>query len=454
MRRKLDLIVWSVLGLCMIAVASMLVYIRQQGIRVTRFEPDSRQAVSALSRISIEFQVPMVADSVESRLLIQSAISGRFDWDDNAVTFTPDRPLSPDSDYSITLLAGARAVEGGVIKEDLHWEFKVRAPQILYMAPSRGPTEIWKVSAEPGNAAPTMLTDTGGSIFDFAVSPDGATIAYSVFNDEGGIDLWLMTSEGEDLDPIIECGADVCTNPAWSPDGRRLAYSREERPAGGSGRPGPPRIWTVAISSGQTAPLFQDSQILGYGPSFSPDGRRLALFDGNIGGIRILNLETGEQEILESRLGLVGDWSSDGKRMLFNVLRIDRELPVAELLLADFEEGETYVVLGSDSQYNEPGEPEWSPAGEWIALTLRPGLSGPGKELWLIRLDGEQAVPVARDPDFSYGGYRWDPWGQALTFQRFPLGVGYAKPDIMIWEMGSTEARLLVSDAWWARWLP
>lgn len=454
MRRQLDLIVWSVLGLCVIAVASMLLYLRQQGVRVTGFGPSSRQSVSALSRISIDFQVPMVPDTVESRLEIEPAASGRFDWGDSSVTFTPDRPLSPESIYSVTLRAGARAVEGGEIKEDLHWEFKVKNPEVLFMAPSRGPTEIWKVAAGPGNADPVMLTDTDGSIFDFAVSPDGATIAYSLFNDDGGIDIWRMTSEGDDLGPILECGADVCTNPAWSPDGRRLAYSREENQTGGSGRPGPPRIWTVAISSGQTAPLFQDSQILGYGASFSPDGQRLALFDGNIGGIRILDLETGNQEILDSRLGLVGDWSPDGKRMLYNVIRIDGELPVAELLMADFETDEVYVVLGSDSPYSEPGQPAWSPAGGWIAMTLRTGLSGPGKELWLISLNGQQNLPIARDPDYSYGGYEWDPWGQALTFQRFPLGVGDARPDIMVWEMGSSQARLLAADAWWARWLP
>jgi Tol biopolymer transport system component len=431
----------------------MLFYSRQMGIRVNRFMPGDGDVVSAFTEIRIEFQETMERESVETRLLIQPEMDGGFVWSENVVTFTPESPLSPGTVYSITLLAGSRGSKGDAIKGDVHWEFKVRDPEILYLAPSLRPSELWKVSSNPENATPLLLTDTGGRIFDYAISPDGGFIAYVVMNDDGGVDLWLMTSEGDDARPIIECGSDRCTSPAWSPDGRQLAYSRAENTVGVSGWRSP-RIWTLALSSGLTAPLFQDSQIMGYGASFSPDGRRLAFIYGNVGVIRILDLESGEQEILESSLGQVGEWSPDGTCMIYNGIRADGDTAVTELFLSDLAADEIYVVLGLESQFKEPGEPKWSPTGDWIAINLRTETSGSGKELWLISLEGEQSVPVARDPEYFYAGYHWDPWGQALVFQRYLLGVEDAKPDIMIWEMGSSEARILVSDAWWARWLP
>jgi Tol biopolymer transport system component len=210
----------------------------------------------------------------------------------------------------------------------------------------------------------------------------------------------------------------------------------------------------VSVASGETAPLFQDSQILGFDPKWSPDGNRIAFFDGSAGGIRVLDIQSGHQEVLESQLGLVGEFSPDGTRMLFGVLNMHGNQPVSELFLADFERKEVTSIIGADSTFADPGIPAWSPTGEWVVLNLRTNLGGPGKELWLMHPDGSDARPIVRDPAYDYGGYSWDPWGTAILFQRFPLGVADGRPEVMIWYMGDAEPHVVTSDAWWGRWLP
>jgi Tol biopolymer transport system component len=233
-----------------------------------------------------------------------------------------------------------------------------------------------------------------------------------------------------------------------------VAYSREEVGAGPNALPGPPRLWTVSVESGQTAPLFQDSQILGHSPSWSPDGRRLAAFDGNVGGIRVLDLSTGQQQVLESQLGQVGAWSPDGTQMLFGVMRLAAERPYVEILLADLVGRELSPAFGIQAGFTDAGMPAWSPDGSWIVIGVRPGANSPARELWLMRPDGEQAVAIGQEAGYTYGGYGWDSTGTAVVFQRLPLGTALARPEVLVWDMAQRSTRLLSRDAWLARWMP
>jgi Tol biopolymer transport system component len=325
---------------------------------------------------------------------------------------------------------------------------------VLYLSPASDSPEIWRAPLPGESGSPQQLSRTGGRIFDYSVSPDGTHIVYARINDQAGIDLWLQSSAGGDPVLLVPCGPDRCTGSDWSPDGGRVAYSREEVGAGANARPGPPRLWTVSIGSGETAPLFQDSQILGYSPSWSPDGGRLAAFDGNVGGIRVLDIRTGGQQVLESQLGQVGEWSPDGSRMLFGVMRLAAEGTYVEVLLADLVTRELTVAIGAEAGYADAGIPAWSPDGQWIVVGVRRGPNSPARELWLMRPDGSEASAVANEAGFTYGGYSWDPGGTMVVFQRFPLGTAEARPEVLVWDRDRQSTQLVAQDAWLARWLP
>lgn len=319
---------------------------------------------------------------------------------------------------------------------------------IAYLSPASGGREVW-LDALDGNKV--QLTDTGGKVFDFSVSTDGLWIVYSVVNEMAGIDLWMSSTDGRVPRLLVDCQSDRCTSPDWSADGERIAYGREQLVESALS---PARIWTVHPTTGQTAALYQDSQILGHGPSWSPDGSLLAFYDGTIGGIRILDIESGDEQVLPSRMGIVGGWAPDGQHMMFNVLIAGEGNIVTGLQLADLVERSTTLIELEADHIQDYGVPAWSPTGEWVLIGMQVAELGPGKQLWLVQPDGSEARPLVEDSRYTHGGYKWDAWGRRIVYQRLRLGRPDAAPELRLYDLESGEDRLIASDASSAAWIP
>ncbi|RMH59930.1 MAG: hypothetical protein D6678_07080 [Zetaproteobacteria bacterium] len=96
-----------------------------------------------------------------------------------------------------------------------HWK-------VGYAATKTGQTQKFKQPAlflfDRRSSQLTMIPDA----FDGAVSPDGKRIVF-VRETNGNYDLWMQDVDGSDLIQLTHSPyADV--EPAWSPDGRRLAF--------------------------------------------------------------------------------------------------------------------------------------------------------------------------------------------------------------------------------------
>jgi hypothetical protein len=131
------------------------------------------------------------------------------------------------------------------------------------------------------------------------ISPDGSAIAFSL---QGAI--WRVDRGGGVMRRLTS-SAGFDTEPAWSPDGKRLAYL--------SGWGGPLRI----VDAGLGTPLEAPKNVNGQGKLvFHPNGKKLL---GNFRNLAWLDLETGETKpVLDPpRAAAVFALSPDGTQVLF-----------------------------------------------------------------------------------------------------------------------------------------
>lgn len=81
---------------------------------------------------------------------------------------------------------------------------------------------LW-VANEDGSAAKKLIESWNAPRYDW--SPDGKWIAYSVSDNDFNQDVWIAPSDGSSPPYNLSRHPDTDANPAWSPDGRILAFT-------------------------------------------------------------------------------------------------------------------------------------------------------------------------------------------------------------------------------------
>jgi Tol biopolymer transport system component len=166
----------------------------------------------------------------------------------------------------------------------------------------------------------------------------------------------------------------------WSPDGRSLLVAAQHPP----GAFGPFRI---DLQTGDFERMDLKNPV-GWGGSWSPDGKTLFYHQGN--SIAARNLTTGEEKVLYSvaspshycaALAL----SRDGRQLAFAVREAESQSNVLKVLPA--EGGEARDVLrGVEMPF--PGSVAWAPDGLNLVFTGKPSPRGSRTELWLVPAQG------------------------------------------------------------------
>jgi WD40 repeat protein len=402
MKNPLDRIAISVILALIILLVLVSVIGNQIGMTVSLVDT----SVGPWGPIELEFASPASLAKVQKAVLFQPGLIG--DWQVESprqLRFFVAQPLQPNVQYSLTLQPGALGTNGEQLNRSHTFLFKTRSPEIVYLTTT--PRDLWRVASD--GSSRRQLTHSG-IVRDFSVSRDGNQIAFSVPDQKGGVDIWLTDRDGNNTHLALDCGADRCSTPAWSPDGHQIAYTRESAGLTPGGPPGVPRPWIFNLQTAQTSSLYEDQQIIGYGTSWSPDGRRLATYDGVASGIRVLSLETRKEILLPTSSGLIGAWSPDGTRMLYpDVIQTPDGIRTI-VTLANFSTGEfsTFLEGGDyDATYDVPA---WSPDEKYIAVGVRPNVDSTSREVWLINPDGLSGFTISAEERVLYDQYQWDPW--------------------------------------------
>ncbi len=161
------------------------------------------------------------------------------------------------------------------------------AEQIVFASNKHGDRR-WRLYA----IAPTEVRGEG-EVWGFGEMPawspddkDGGRIAYHGCDPQGNnCGLWLIKAGGFEPTQLTADPSD--TAPAWSPDGKRIAFI--------SARNGNWDLYLVTVADGQVTRLT-DHPAAEVAPVWSPDGRWLAFLSDREGAwaVFILNVKTGE----------------------------------------------------------------------------------------------------------------------------------------------------------------
>lgn len=181
---------------------------------------------------------------------------------------------------------------------------------------------LWTLPVGGGEA--TAITDGMDDARQPAWSPDGSRIAFQSYRD-GQWRLWTIAPDGQDAQAITSGSFDD-REPHWSPDGTRLAFS--------SDRGGNYDIWIVDLASGGVTRVTDDPAN-DYFPTWSPDGSEIAFVSERAPrGIYAATPEGGERLVSE-RPGSLGSpsWTPDGREVLYSATA----------------DGEGFLYLGDDT---------------------------------------------------------------------------------------------------------
>jgi Tol biopolymer transport system component/imidazolonepropionase-like amidohydrolase len=198
-----------------------------------------------------------------------------------------------------------------------------------------------------------------------AISPDGRSVAFVALGD-----LYVMPIGGSPQNLTRDAALDA--EPAWSPDGRFLAWS--------SDRAGDRLdLWVRDMTTGGSRRLTRTANSA-MGAAWSPDGARIAFLevDGvwRRANVSVVEVATGEvTQVLASSFGPgAPTWSADGRRIAVAALK-----PYS----TRFREGTNQVLSvsarGGDERWELPAPhisldsrvgagPVWSPDGSRLAV--------------------------------------------------------------------------------------
>ena len=232
-------------------------------------------------------------------------------------------------------------------------------------------------------ATHTPLTDAAGTEYFPTLAPDGKTFVYAG-KITGNFDLYAQRIGGKNVVNLTANSPADDTQPAFSPDGERIAFRSERVPSG---------IYLME-ATGENVRRVCD---FGYHPSWSPDGKEIviATYSQDIpathtpSALWVVNVASGAKRLLIENFAMQPSWSPAGRRIAFWFTGSGGRRDVATIAATG---GEPVLVTNTA---NTNWNPVWSPDGRFLYFASD---RGGNMAFWRVAID-ETTGRVLSEPE-------------------------------------------------------
>lgn len=246
------------------------------------------------------------------------------------------------------------------------------------------PLSVFSLNAGDGNER--LLIPSDAPVADPAFSPDGRRLAY-VTEVDGRWQLAVADADGRNAKIITEfagIGLEI-RGPVWSPDNQRIAFFSNDG--------GWEQIWLID-ADGANLTLPWESGTAEIDPAWSPDGAQL-VYAADVTGrrnfqifVRSLDSDSQPTQLTTSGQNFSPAWSPDGRSIVFISTRTRQQSKVY-IMRAD---GSDERILTYDDGSAENADPVWSPDGAYIAFASN--RNGGIFNLYMMRPDGSGLTQI------------------------------------------------------------